>query len=94
MCHNLDVMHIEKNVCDNIIGTLLNQEGKSKDNYKARADLVDMGIRSMLHPQPSPKGSTMLLPRACYQMTTKEKDAFLSVLKNLKAPDECSSNRS
>jgi hypothetical protein len=90
--HNLDVMHIEKNVCDNIIFTLLNQEGKSKDNYKAREDLVDMRIRSMLHPEPSPNNSKMLLPRACYQMTTKQKDAFLSVLKNIKAPDECSSN--
>ncbi|XP_027186063.1 uncharacterized protein [Cicer arietinum] len=90
--HNLDVMHIEKNVCDNIIGTLLNQEGKSKDNYKARADLVDMGIRNMLHPQPSPKSSIMFLPRACYQMTNKEKDAFLSILKNVKTPDECSSS--
>ncbi|XP_004516086.1 uncharacterized protein [Cicer arietinum] len=90
--HNLDVMHIEKNVCDNIIGTLLNQEGKSKDNYKARVDLVDMGIRNMLHPQPSPKSSIMFLPRACYQMTNKEKDAFLSILKNVKTPDECSSS--
>ena len=26
--HNLDVMHIEKNIYDNIIGTLLNIEGK------------------------------------------------------------------
>ncbi|XP_058740919.1 uncharacterized protein LOC131613250 [Vicia villosa] len=90
--HNLNVMHIEKNVCDNIIGTLLNQEGKSKDNYKARADLVVMGIRSMLHPQSSPKRRTFLLPRACYQMTNKEKYAFLSILKNVKSPDECSSS--
>ncbi|GKB63075.1 hypothetical protein Tco_0919261 [Tanacetum coccineum] len=37
--HNLDVMHIEKNVCDNIVGTLLGQVGKSKDNLKARLDL-------------------------------------------------------
>ena len=29
--HNLDVMHIEKNICDSIIGTLLNIEGKTKD---------------------------------------------------------------
>ena len=28
--HNLDVMHIEKNVFDIIIGTLLNIEGKTK----------------------------------------------------------------
>ena len=33
--NNLDVMHLEKNVCDNILGTLLNIEGKSKDNLKA-----------------------------------------------------------
>lgn len=90
--HNLDVMHIEKNVCDNILGTLLNQAGKSKDNYKARKDLVDFGIRSVLHPQPHPNNTRVILPRACYQMTTKEKEAFLSVLKNVKAPDECSSN--
>ena len=39
MRHNLDVMHIEKNVCDNIISTLLNTDHKSKDNLKARFDI-------------------------------------------------------
>ncbi|XXG72498.1 hypothetical protein AAC387_Pa07g1577 [Persea americana] len=29
--HNLDVMHIEKNICDSIVGTMLNIEGKTKD---------------------------------------------------------------
>ena len=47
--HNLDVMHIEKNVVDNIIGTLLNLDGKTEDNLKARQDLKDMSIRSKLH---------------------------------------------
>ena len=47
--HNLDVMHIEKNEVDNIINTLLNLDGKTKDNLKARQDLKDMGIRSELH---------------------------------------------
>ncbi|XP_074379648.1 uncharacterized protein LOC141720881 isoform X6 [Apium graveolens] len=28
--HNLDVMHIEKNVCDNIVGTLLDIEGVAR----------------------------------------------------------------
>ncbi|XP_076937830.1 uncharacterized protein LOC143605699 [Bidens hawaiensis] len=32
--HNLDVMHIEKNICDNVIGTLLDIGGKSKDHPK------------------------------------------------------------
>jgi hypothetical protein len=39
LCHNIDVIHIEKNVVDNIIGTLLNMENKTKDNLKARLDL-------------------------------------------------------
>lgn len=30
--HNLDVMHFEMNVCENIIGTILTIDGKSKDN--------------------------------------------------------------
>ena len=39
LSRNLDVMHIEKNVCDNIIGTLLNIEGKTKDNLNSRLEL-------------------------------------------------------
>lgn len=34
-------MHIENNV----IGTVLNMDGKTKDNLKARLDLVEWGIR-------------------------------------------------
>ena len=48
--HNLDVMHIEKNICDNLLGILLNLEGKSKENYKARKELKVMKIRPELHP--------------------------------------------
>ena len=47
--HNLDMMHIEKNVVNNIIDTLLNLDGKTKDNLKTRQDLKDMGIRSKFH---------------------------------------------
>ena len=46
--HNFDVMHIEKNVCDNIIGTLLDILGKSKDHTKARLDLLKLGIKKDL----------------------------------------------
>ncbi|TYK23754.1 uncharacterized protein E5676_scaffold1607G00730 [Cucumis melo var. makuwa] len=34
-----DVMHIEKNICDNLIGTLLNVEGKTTDTTNAQLDL-------------------------------------------------------
>ena len=48
--HNLDFMHIEKNVCENIFGTLLEMDAKSKDNLQARKDLQEMNIRPDLHP--------------------------------------------
>ncbi|KAL0391193.1 UNVERIFIED_CONTAM: hypothetical protein Scaly_0476400 [Sesamum calycinum] len=37
--HNLDVMHIEKNVFDNISNTVMDIKGKTKDVMKARKDL-------------------------------------------------------
>ena len=42
--YNLDFIHIEKIVCDNIICTLLN-DSKTKDDLNARKDLKVMGIR-------------------------------------------------
>jgi hypothetical protein len=48
--HNLDVMHIEKNVCERIIGTLLHIDGKCKDSEKARLDMQHLGIRQDQHP--------------------------------------------
>ena len=48
--HCLDVMHIEKNVCMNILGTLLDIPGKSKDGLNARRDLVDLKLRPELAP--------------------------------------------
>ncbi|XP_073153348.1 uncharacterized protein [Henckelia pumila] len=36
--HVLDAMHIEKNVCESLIGTLLNVPGKTKDGVAARLD--------------------------------------------------------
>ena len=42
--YNNDI-HVEKNVCDNIMGTLLNIERKTKDTDKARLDMVYMNIK-------------------------------------------------
>ncbi|CAM8975640.1 unnamed protein product [Rhodiola kirilowii] len=46
--YSLDVMHIEKNVFDNIIGTILGLQGKTKDDVKAREGLELLGIRKEL----------------------------------------------
>ena len=42
--HNLDVTHIEKNVCDSLLSTLLNITGKTKDKIGTRLDLIEMGV--------------------------------------------------
>ena len=38
-------MHIEKNVCDNLLGTILDIDGKSKDTDKTMIDLQKMRVR-------------------------------------------------
>ncbi|GLT66501.1 hypothetical protein SLA2020_388620 [Shorea laevis] len=89
--HNIDVMHTEKNVMDNILGTLLNMNGKTKDNLEARQDLRKMNLRPKLHPFTAENNKTYL-PAACFTMTKKEKTDFLQVLHDVRVPDGYSSN--
>ena len=62
ICHSIDLMHVTKNVFDNIIGTLLGMPSKTKDGLKSRNDLVDLQIRLELHPVDSGKGKPYLPP--------------------------------
>ena len=48
--HCLDVTHIEKNIYDNVLYTILNDPKKSNDDLKARNVLKEMGIRKELWP--------------------------------------------
>ncbi|PKU85913.1 hypothetical protein MA16_Dca011844 [Dendrobium catenatum] len=88
--HNLDVMHIEKNIFDNFISTLLDLE-KSKDNLQARQDLVQIGVKPELHPHVLSDGS-YVLPPALFTMSKKDKMMFCEVLKKMKLPKGYSSN--
>jgi hypothetical protein len=85
--HNLDFMHIEKNVCDNVMYTLLHDKAKSKDHLNARKDLRDMGLRRDLWPDD--KGKYRL---ALFSLTRDTKKLFLKTLKNVRVPDGYSSN--
>ena len=84
--HNLDIMHIEKNVVDTIISILLNLDGKTKDNLKACQDLKDMGIKSELHLK-KVGNDKIRMPHACYYMNASENDGFLQVLKDVRVPN-------
>lgn len=92
--HNLDVMHIEKNICTSVVGTLLNIDKQTKDHYKARLDLEEMGIRPGLHPDKEGRNEKRKkdLPPACYTMSPHEKDIFCQVLSNVRVPDGYAAN--
>ena len=88
--HCIDVLHVKKNVCDSIVGTLLNTHGSSKDGLKARLDLEEMGIREELHPRPDGEGSyhvekTNILSKA-------ERRSICECLQGIKVPSGYSSN--
>jgi len=89
--HNLDVMHIEKNVMDNILGTILDIPGKTKDDLAARTDLMEMGLRHKLHPFTADNGRTYM-PAACHTMSRDDKTHFLKVIRNVRVPDGYASN--
>ncbi|XP_022154246.1 uncharacterized protein LOC111021544 [Momordica charantia] len=88
--HKLDVMHIEKNICDNLVGIILNIDGKTKDTIKAREDLVNLKIRKELHIQEI--GGRRVKPHASFTLTTSEKVSFCTFLKSVKFPDGFASN--
>ena len=83
-------MHVEKNVCDSLIDTLLNIKGKTNDGLKCLQDLVDTDIRDQLHPVS--RGDRTYLSSACHTMSITEKKGIFHCLKNLKVPQGYSSN--
>ena len=88
--HNLDVMHIEKNICDNIIGTVLNISEKIKDDTKVRLDLQEMRIWSELHL--IHRGKRFFILPTCYSLFGKEKKNFCGWFKTVKFPNAYASN--
>ncbi|XP_028102255.1 uncharacterized protein LOC114301504 [Camellia sinensis] len=75
LCHNLDVMHIEENVCESIIGALLNVKGKSKDGLKAHKDLEEMGIRHKLPAED--RGTHFYFPPASHTLQKSRSRSFV-----------------
>ncbi len=83
-------MHIEKNVYESLLGTLLNTDGKTRDHGHARANLKKMKIRLELWLDDSVKGTE--LPTSCITLSKHEKKEFCGFLKNVKVPSGYSKN--
>jgi hypothetical protein len=82
-------MHVEKNVCESLIDTLLNTKRKTRDHGHARVDLKKMGIRQELWLNDFIKGTE--LPPSCITLSKNEKE-FCGFLKNVKVPSGYSMN--
>jgi hypothetical protein len=91
LLYNLDVMHIEKNVIDNILNTILDNKEKTKDNLEALKDLQEIGLRLTLHPYTTEDGKTYMRV-ACHTMSKNDKTYFLKVLQNVRVSDGYISN--
>lgn len=63
--HDLDVIHVEKKVYDNMIGTLLDIDGKTKDNINAHRDLEEIRIQGYTSSVTRDDGK-IILPVACH----------------------------
>ena len=75
VCHILDLMHIEKNVCKSIFGTLLVIKDKSKDGKNYHDDLQQLGIRKSLWPEQKGK-KIFLSPKATHSFKKGERDSL------------------
>ncbi|KAM1562806.1 hypothetical protein ACFX10_037292 [Malus domestica] len=88
--HNLNVMHVEKNVFDTLVGTILDIEGKTKEMIKAHLDLEIMGIqRGLWMNRDSDKVRRDL---AFFSMKPNDKKEFLKIVSSVKFPDAYASN--
>lgn len=86
--HNLDVMHVEKNVFDNLMNTVLNVQGKTKDNLKSRLDLPNICSRGELHVNANGRG-----PIPVYRLDARSKEQFFDwIMHSVKFPDGYASN--
>ncbi|GJX44639.1 putative transposase-associated domain-containing protein [Tanacetum coccineum] len=83
--HCIDFMHVEKNVAESIVETLLHVPRKTKDGLNARLDLAELGVKPELFAMQDKDKTT--LPPAGYTLMNAEKDIFCETLHNIKVPE-------
>ena len=88
--HAIDVMHLTKNLCINMIA-FLGVYGKTKDTLEARQELQHMEERDALHPQQRDNGREYL-SLASYTLSKEEKETMFDCLSSIKDTSGYSSN--
>ena len=81
--HTIDVMHTEKNICENMIRTIFGE----KDTVKVRMDMELQNVNRHLWLQQHPSRAGVLVrPLAPYVLRTHELQTFLTIVSKLKVP--------
>ena len=81
--HLLDVMHCEKNVCENILKTIMGE----KDSAVVRLDMQQMGIRPQLWLSTvGPNQNRLWLPNAPYVLSVADRREFMDTLRSIRTP--------
>ena len=76
-------------MCGSLLGTLLNDNYKTKDHEKGRADLEELDIRPELWLDST---SSTHLPAYAINLTREEKKELCDLLRSVKVPSGYSSN--
>lgn len=86
--HTLDVMHCEKNLCENIVKTLLGET----DFPRGRQDYKDMGVRPDLWLRRTHgTDGRLFMPHAPYVLSPQAKADMLAVIASTRVPTNYSS---
>lgn len=81
---NIDVIHVEKNVCQNVLNYLLYRGKNAKKKFCVRRDLQAMGIKSAFHPQVDVERKKVCLPPPAFLVSKKDRILFFEFLKKKK----------
>ena len=83
MRHLLDVMHIERTICDSLLKLLFG----AKDTAASRRDMEEEGIRQHLWVRRGPVlGGNYIKPTAPYVLSKEEQKIFLDQLAGISLP--------
>ena len=85
-------MHIEKNVCESLLGTVLVDPHKLKDTDNARRDLAKLGIRHELHLYRD--GNKLMKLASEYTFSEANRRKFCRFIRSVKCSDGFASNLS
>ena len=81
--HILDVMHCEKNLCENLLKTLFGMN----DSPGSRVDAEELGIREEIWLQPPRRQQEgYYMPHAPYVFRPNERAEFVGIVSNIRTP--------